>query len=65
MKNYFTIKLDISFPEYGEQQLVRKLEEGWHIFDKTILGSRYIYYVLKRYDPDYGKCGEALEVKEK
>lgn len=45
---YETIKLDVAFPSYQETRLKEFLSRGWRIADKTVVGDRYIYYVLAK-----------------
>ncbi|MFA5174771.1 MAG: hypothetical protein WC438_06335 [Candidatus Pacearchaeota archaeon] len=40
------ILIDISFPGFRDDQLKELLENGWEIKDKSIMGNRYIYYIL-------------------
>lgn len=59
MKEHKTLKVDMSFPEYGSDELTKLLNSGWVIIDKTVERERYIYYVLSNnFDPDLGKTGE-------
>lgn len=50
-----SIKIDGSFPEYGTKLLAEALSSGWRVFDKNILGERYIVYILKK-DEDTGNA---------
>jgi hypothetical protein len=57
MKEHKTLKIDMSFPGFFDEQLVKMLNSGWVIVDKTVERERYIYYVLSNnFDPDLGKC---------
>ena len=48
MKEYESIKVDGSFPEYGTKQLGDRLNDGWTIVDKTVTGERYILYLIEK-----------------
>lgn len=40
------IQVDGRFPNYKTEEVASLLEEGWVILDKTIVGDRYITYLL-------------------
>lgn len=45
---YTVLKIDVSFPDLGAKNFIKLLEEGWTIFDKSVVGDRYIFYILKK-----------------
>jgi hypothetical protein len=49
MYKYKTIKVDtVVFDRYGQDGGLKELlEAGWEIVDKSTLGERYIFYVLR------------------
>lgn len=50
------IKIDSAFKWRMDDELLKILEHWWNIIDKTILGDRYIQYILsKTSDPDLWK----------
>jgi len=51
------IKIDGSFPEWGTKQLAEAIAAGWQVYDKTVIGERYVLYLL-RHDPDVGTTNE-------
>ena len=57
-----TIKIDINFSTYDSEKLKSLLENGWKIIDKTVVGDRYIYYILQKGidDDTIGKCSDSL-----
>lgn len=42
------IQVDGRFPEYRAAEVQEYLENGWEIADKTIIGERYINYILRK-----------------
>jgi len=52
-----TIKIDTAFIGQADDDLVFMLDNGYSIIDKTVMGDRYIYYILgRRKDTDVGKA---------
>jgi hypothetical protein len=41
-----TIRIDIYFRGRKDEQLEEYLSSGWKIVDKTMVGERYIYFVI-------------------
>lgn len=57
VQDVVSVKVDGCFPEYGTSKLHERLLSGYEIIDKTVVGDRYIVYVLGRtIDQDLGKC---------
>lgn len=41
-----TIQVDGRFPDHRTEKLATLLEQGWQVLDKTIVGDRYVTYIL-------------------
>ena len=48
MKEYESIKIDGAFPDEDTKELGRKLNDGWSIIDKTVIGERHIVYLIEK-----------------